>query len=418
MATTSPDRIITLDVIRGIAVMGIFSVNVVGMGMIDAAYMNPTTPQGYDDADVLLWAANYILIDGKMRSLFSMLFGASMLLVIDRAIVSGQRGWEVHIRRMVVLALLGLFHYWVIWYGDILFVYAITGIVAFLFRQMRIRNLLLIAAALFAWHMATNVRVARNLEKVAAAAQAPGATSAQKDAWQEATNGWATETDQFAKEQLQHYHAPFVERVSDIALWGPYYALKRTLPETLALMLLGMAAYRAGFFGGSWSDAHYRRIAAWGLAVGGGGCALLAWVEWSSNFSAPLMILSFNVLGTPFQLVMALGYAALIVLLTRRASGPRDRIAAVGRAAFTNYFLSSIGGALIFYGGGLALFGTLDRVHVWLIAPCFWLAMLIWSKPWLDHFIYGPFEWLWRSLSRWKLQPMRRRVPPTLMAPT
>jgi uncharacterized protein len=411
MATTSPDRIITLDVIRGIAVMGIFSVNIVGIAMIDAAYMNPTAPQGYDQADVMLWAANYVLIDGKMRSLFSMLFGASMLLVIDRASASGQRGWEVHFRRMAVLALLGLFHYWVIWYGDILFIYAMTGMAAFFLRKMRIRNLLLVAALLFVWHVATNVGEARSLEQVASAARAPGATGAQRDAWQEATNGWATETDEFAAAQVEHYRAPFIERVSDISLWGPYYALKRSFPETLALMLLGMAAFRSGFLGGAWSNARYRRIAIWGIALGGAGCAMLAWAEWSSNFYAPLLLLSFNVFGIPFQLLMALGYAARIVLLTRRAGWLRDRVAAVGRAAFTNYLLSNIVGTLIFYGGGLALFGALDRVHVWLFVPCFWIAMLAWSKPWLDHFVYGPFEWLWRSLSRWKLQPMRKSRP-------
>ena len=80
-SNTSPGRIVTLDVIRGVAVMGILAVNVIGMSMIDAAYLNPTAPRGWDTADLVLWLVNYVTIDGKMRSLFSMLFGASMLLV-------------------------------------------------------------------------------------------------------------------------------------------------------------------------------------------------------------------------------------------------------------------------------------------------------------------------------------------------
>jgi uncharacterized protein len=106
---------------------------------------------------------------------------------------------------------------------------------------------------------------------------------------------------------------------------------------------------------------------------------------------------------------MAIGYAALTVLLSRHGGVIATRIAAVGRAAFTNYLGSSILGTFIFYG--FKVYGTLDRVHVTLFVPLFWAIMLVWSKPWLDHFAYGPFEWAWRSLSRGKLQPMRKRLP-------
>src|SRR5688572_10469961 len=122
-------RIITLDVIRGIAVMGIFSVNVIAFAHIFPAYMNPAAMGLEGDADLLTWFANFILIDGKMRSLFSMLFGASMLLVIDRAVASGQSGAAVHYRRMIVLAVIGLIHFYFIWFGDILFLYAAIGMV-------------------------------------------------------------------------------------------------------------------------------------------------------------------------------------------------------------------------------------------------------------------------------------------------
>jgi uncharacterized protein len=111
----------------------------------------------------------------------------------------------------------------------------------------------------------------------------------------------------------------------------------------------------------------------------------------------------------PFRLVMAFGYAALIVLLFRRPSAVRARFAAVGRAAFTNYIGTSLVTTPIFYVWGLGLYGKLSRAEAWLVVPLVWLLMLLWSKPWLDRFNYGPFEWLWRSLARGKLQPMRRR---------
>jgi uncharacterized protein len=126
MATTSPasDRIFSLDIIRGVAVMGIFSVNIIAFAMIEAAYFNPSAYGGWDGADLGLWAANMLVIDGKMRTLFSMLFGASTLLVIERAEAAGRSGPKVHIRRMLVLLGFGLIHFYLIWFGDILVLYA------------------------------------------------------------------------------------------------------------------------------------------------------------------------------------------------------------------------------------------------------------------------------------------------------
>jgi uncharacterized protein len=110
----------------------------------------------------------------------------------------------------------------------------------------------------------------------------------------------------------------------------------------------------------------------------------------------------------PFRLAMAFGYAALIVLIFRRASQTRARFAAVGRAAFTNYLGTSIVATAVFYGWGLGLYGQVSRAEAWLLVPLVWALMLLWSKPWLDRFNYGPFEWAWRTLSRGKLQPMRK----------
>ena len=373
-ATRAGERLVTLDVIRGIAVMGIFSVNIVGMAMIDAAYMNPQAPRGYDLADVLIWLANYILIDGKMRSLFSMLFGASMLLVIERAEAAGERGWSIHFRRMARARPA----------RPLPFLRDLVRRHPVHLRGDRDGRLPVpqLAGQEPAAGRRGPVRVAHGNERHSAerlrqadiAAHAPGATDKQKQAWAEATNGWATESDQYAREQAEHYHAPFVARVADIDTWGPYHALRRMLPETLALMLIGMAAYRSGFFTGTWDDARYRRVAAWGIGIGGAACALFGILEWASGFYAPLLLLLFMALGPPFQLAMALGYAALIILWARRPNWLRDRVAAAGRAAFTNYFCSSIAGALIFFGGGLALYGRLDRFHVWLIVPVVWLV--------------------------------------------
>jgi uncharacterized protein len=173
-------------------------------------------------------------------------------------------------------------------------------------------------------------------------------------------------------------------------------------------MLLGMAGLKSGFLKGEWEAARYRRIALWTLGVSIPAYAFFAWLNWRSGFDVATFFLIFFVLTNPFRLAMMAGYASLIILATRKRGWLSQRIAAAGRAAFTNYLGTSILACLIFYGYGLGLYGRFSRFEAWLFVPLFWLIMLAWSKPWLERFNYGPFEWLWRSLARRKLQPMRK----------
>ena len=173
MATTSADRILSLDVIRGVAVMGIFSVNVIAFAMIEAAYFNPAAYGGHSGADLAVWAANMVVIDGKMRTLFSMLFGASMLLVIERAEAAGRSGWSTHFRRMAVLFGFGLLHYYFIWYGDILTLYAVSGLVAYRFRNMDSTSLVALGAAFVLGQMVMMGFALSQQHQVDVAAHAP-----------------------------------------------------------------------------------------------------------------------------------------------------------------------------------------------------------------------------------------------------
>jgi uncharacterized protein len=197
----------------------------------------------------------------------------------------------------------------------------------------------------------------------------------------------------------------------------PFAGLFAFFMETLGLMLIGVAGLRSGFLTGDWPRRTYIRIASGGIGIGAIFSVASGLTLIDLGFP-PWLILGANYgFGAPAHIAMALGYAALIVLLIRPGGWLTARIAAVGRAAFTNYLGTSIIASLIFYGDGLALFGHLSRAQAWAVAvPGIWLIMLLWSKPWLDRFTYGPFEWVWRSLSRGKLQPMRRSVPATAAA--
>ncbi len=412
-ATTKPvQRIVTLDVIRGIAVMGIFSVNVVAFAFIFPAYMNPAAAGLESGLDLATWFVNFVLVDGKMRSLFSILFGASMLLVVERAVAAGRSGASAHYRRMIVLALFGLAHFYFIWFGDILFLYAVMGMIAYLFIRKRPRTLLAWAAGLFilnAAMMAASSAYFRTAEQRASAADATPDKIAE---WGKA-KAWGLQSEEKTTRDIAVHRGSFVERAGHMLrerTTEPFGGLIFLGPETLALMLLGMATYKSGFLTGEWSDRRYRSIAFWTLGIGAIASAIIAWTTWRSGFYLPLVFFNLIVTQLPFRIIMAIGYAALIILLFRNPGWLRDRFAAVGRAAFTNYLGTSIVAAFIFYGDGLGLYQRLSRFEAWLVAPLVWLLMLAWSKPWLDRFHYGPFEWAWRSLARWEWQPMRKQT--------
>ena len=405
-----PTRIRSLDVIRGVAVMGIFSVNVVAFAMIFPAYFNPNAYGGTTGENFAIWLANYVVIDGKMRSLFSMLFGASMLLVIERAGVAGRSEARTHYARMVVLLLFGLIHFYFIWHGDILALYALVGMVAFFFRKCATKTLLIWAGCLM---LATTLMfggLSYQMRTLDLAAHAPNATARQVKQYGDLISFAARPAARDAEETrlAQGTVAARAQHMLTKRGGEPFGSVMGFGLPTLALMLFGMAGYRSGFLTGEWSDPRYRRIAIATLASGGlVTLGLGLWVA-SSNFYIPLIFFAFIAIGGPIQLAMAVGFAALIILLSRSGGALSDRFGAVGRTAFSNYLGTSILAALIFYGDGLGLFGRVSRFEAWLVVPLVWAIMLLWSKPWLDRFAFGPLEWAWRSLARLTVEPMRK----------
>jgi uncharacterized protein len=173
-------------------------------------------------------------------------------------------------------------------------------------------------------------------------------------------------------------------------------------------MLFGMAALKSGFFRGEWSPTRYRKwaVVCFGIAIPA--YAVIGWLLIRADFSVPMVFALVMTAPPPVRPIMVIGIAALIILLTRRGGPLVARIAAAGRAAFTNYLGTSIVMTTIFYGYGLGLYGKLSRIELWIPVILAWLVMLLWSKPWLDRFRHGPFEWLWRSLARLRFQPMRK----------
>ena len=410
-ATAPGERIAALDIVRGFAVMGILAMNIVGFGMPGAAYLNPMAYGTEGPADIASWVFSFILIDGKMRGLFSFLFGASLLLVVERAEAAGRSPAEVHYSRMVWLLVFGLIHFYLIWWGDILSLYAPIGMLAFLFRDFTTRKLIHVGAYLILVQFILFGWFTLGLFQEAAAAGAPGASAATLAHWAETQDGIGVYPPARLAQILAEYRGSWSGIVA--ANWRenglePLTSLAMFGGETLAYMLFGMAALKSGFLAGGWADGSYRKVAAFGFGIGLPLYALFAWLILRDHFAVPMLVafsIAAPVLVRP-ALIVAI--AASVILLTRRPGALVERMASAGRAAFSNYLGTSILMTFFFYGWGLGQFGELHRIQLWIPVAVMWAAMLLWSKPWLDRFNYGPFEWLWRSLARRRPQPMRK----------
>ncbi|MFD2135723.1 DUF418 domain-containing protein [Novosphingobium resinovorum] len=150
----APARLETLDLIRGVAVLGILAINIAGFAGPMIGTTTPTLLHPVSPLDEAAWAFSFLFFEGKMRALFTLLFGAGLVLFHERAEAAGRDGDQIQLRRLGWLLLLGIAHYLLLWWGDILFLYAACGIAALLMRPLSDRMLLWIALALYyAWHI-------------------------------------------------------------------------------------------------------------------------------------------------------------------------------------------------------------------------------------------------------------------------
>jgi uncharacterized protein len=416
-AEAALDRIPALDIVRGVAVMGILAMNIVAFAMPFQAYMNPRAYGVESGADMLSWLVSFVLVDGKMRGLFSFLFGASMLLVIERAEASGEPAASIHFRRMAWLLVFGLIHLYLIWFGDILVSYALLGMIAWLFRGLEPDELLRWGLRLLILQLVIFVGLAAAVFMLRDAALAPGATPEMVLEWRSFDEQFGTPSAETIANELALYRGGYweilIDRLHEQAL-SPLKGLGLFGWETLAYFLFGIAALKNGFLRGAWSPTAYRRTAAIGFGIGVPAYVLFAWLIARDGFSVPMQFAILMAATVPFRPLMVMATAALIILLTRRCGAFADRLAAAGRAAFTNYLGTSLLLTTLFYGYGAGLYGHFSRAELWLVVAVMWVLMLLWSKPWLDRYRYGPLEWLWRSLARWSLQPLRKAPSATV----
>jgi uncharacterized protein len=383
--------------------------NISSFGLPTGAYYNPLA---YEPTLVnrVVHGVSHILADQKMMAIFSMLFGASMILLMQKTEAAGRKFGGFHYARTGWLLLFGILHFVFLWEGDILALYALCGFLLFLFRRLPawagISFGILIFLAPIIWEPSLQRSLA-NLDDA-------NVTGVEK--W------WAPPTD-VIEEDIEIFRGSYVDQIADrfdepsdtegeeeVSEWPAATIAIEAFCRALGMMLAGMGLYRSGVLTGQRSASFYRRMLALSLPLGLGISTFGLWMYYQHDYAFPW---SLSLGRTPNHIAtvfMVGAYVSMIMLWSKSArfESLKLRLTNVGRMAFSNYIGQTVLATLIFYGWGLGLYGRLNRLELLGIMILIWIIQLFVSPWWLARFRYGPLEWLWRTMSYWKWQPMRR----------
>lgn len=394
------NRIFSLDILRGFALLGILIMNMISFSMVGSNYINPHAQGELLGADKWAFIFSQLFANQKFMSTFSVLFGAGVVLFTGNILKKGLSEAKWHYKRNLYLLLIGLTHAYFIWAGDILVSYAMCSIWVFFFRNLKSKSLFIWSGIFFLLGPALNLFV--------------GWSIPYWDAYDlaELSAGWSPSAESIASE-IAAYTGGFSDQM-------PYRVKSAVAMETVifmmtgwqitSMMLLGMALFKNKVLTGERSTSLYKRMAVVGLGLGLsiGVYGLIDNYEhdWSMEYSF-FIGSQWNYFAS---LPMVIGYMGLVMLgVNSGAVGFLKKwFAPVGQAALTNYLMQSIIATFIFYGHGMGLFGTFGRADHWLVILPVWAFQILFSKWWLDRYKFGPFEWAWRSLTYGKFQELKK----------
>ncbi|GAA0717576.1 uncharacterized protein J2744_000552 [Halorubrum trapanicum] len=390
--TPPSERITSLDALRGFALLGILVINIRVFSMPEQTLLNPNVYGDFTGLNYWTWFVGHVFAQSKFITIFSALFGAGVLMFIESKAEKGQDAVRLHLRRTAVLIAVGLLHAYLLWYGDILVTYGLTGIFLLFVRDLDARQLAGLSAIFLLFVPVLELFAAVSIGGEAIAGQWMPAADAIQQQVAAYRGGWL--------DQMSHRVSSSFQRQTSGFIGSSFWRVG-------GVMLLGMALYKRGVLTGERSTAFYRRLVAGGVVGVGIVVAGVAYIEandWSAG--AALYWRQFNYVGS---LLVAGGYVGLVTLFVRwRGEGiATTALAAVGRTAFTNYLLQTVVATTIFYGHGLGLFGSVSRFEAMGIVVGIWAVQIVLSVAWLRYFRFGPVEWVWRTLTYGEAQPMR-----------
>jgi uncharacterized protein len=396
---TSSERIISLDILRGVAVLGILIMNVQSFSMPSAAYINPTA---YGDLTALnkwIWIVSHVVASEKFMSIFSLLFGAGVLIFTDKAQVKGKNSAALHYRRMGWLLLFGLAHAYLFWEGDILVAYSLCGMLVYAFRKLRPRVLLWVGFGFFVIPMIIDALASLSISYWP------------EEAIDNTMRSWNPD-ESIVQHDLKAMRGSWIAQMK-VRMEGALFMqtglfMMQTFWRVVSMMLLGMALYKWNIVTARRSRKFYVNLTIFGLLVGyvlsGLGVMVNFRNAWVMEYSM-FMGAQFNYVGS---VAVALGYIGIVMLITQDPGSEKFRtvFAPVGRMAFSNYILQTLICTFIFYGHGLGLYGSVERKFQVVIMAGIWILVMIISTFWLNRFRFGPLEGIWRSLTYWRWQTL------------
>lgn len=427
-AAPAKRRIEALDFLRGCALFGILLMNINGMGL-GPAYDNPMVAGGSTGVNLWTWFVINVGFEGTQRALFSILFGAGVILLTSRLEAAGRTDTaDIYLRRNMWLLLFGLVDAWLfLWVGDILFMYGLIGLFLYAFRNLPGRTLLALGLAAFllgaTWSaVETKVTLDRHAEAVAAKQVPEGKrTEAQKQAIEEDKSDKMAgpPPPAFAEIRQEMTSGYFSAQrnlspiISEFQTWGVY----RTFFDVFGMMMIGMGLFRLGVLTMERSTRTYLTMMLAGYAVGLTGNLLEA--RWIMDHGFTVLAYHQASISYDFsRLAMTCGHLGLLLLFLRSdwLGWLRRGMAAVGQLALSNYITHSLVALTIFVL--LGWWGSLERHQLYLIVLAVWVTQFLASPLWLRHFHFGPAEWLWRALTYGHLPPFRRRPAPPALPPS
>jgi uncharacterized protein len=432
MPATAEERISAIDVLRGVAVLGILLINIEDFGLphsnksaAGTEWVGVYVPAHLSHFALAAWIALRTLFEGKMRAIFSMLFGAGVVLLTSRLERRGDgaRAADIYYRRTLWLLAIGVAHAYLLWEGDILYSYAVCGLFLFPFRRLAPRRLILLGALALAVALPRAAAVAihrgdlRARAAAAAAVKAAGeplskAQEAALSDWEEITDDYEPADDDL-REAKADYHAGyghlFLHRAelvryvesSDFYGWAFF--------DGIGMMLMGMGLLQLGVLSGARSRRFYAAMVAAGYGLGLPIAAAASYGFYVNRFD-PVRVVWLTTAYDPARVAVGLGHIGVVMLVvkSKRLAWLTRPFADVGRMALTSYVGATLICTTLFNGYGFDLFGSLRRYQLYLVVLAIWTAQLAFSRLWLRRFHFGPLEWLWRSLTYWRRQPLAR----------
>jgi uncharacterized protein len=423
------DRIIFLDCVRGIALLGILIMNSMAQSQPHFFYDAMDLNQPLTGPNFYVWLAERGLFEGTMRGLFSILFGAGSFILLSR-LEKQKKGLEpadIYYRRLLWLLVFGLINAFIfLWPGDILYPYALCGLLLFPFRNWSVRNLLLGALFLLALGTYRESSTLSDDRQVMTKGQAAEVLVAKKqpltDEQQDDLKKWqgfkekatsagmmkraADETKKIKGKSyaaIFKYYMDINMRIESIGFYHDWW-------DMLMFFFIGIALYKCRYLTGNLSNKLYIAVAVVGISAGLLMNYYLLKSEYHNRFDYLLFLKQWRFAFYQLRrLSQTLGYLSLLILLYKLI--PFRKVlhifAPVGQMAFTNYLSQSIITSIVFYGFGL--FATLQRYEVYYVVGAIWIFQIIFSHVWLRYFAFGPFEWVWRSLTYLHKQPFLKK---------